>query len=391
LPGEEARAAIAHVDRRRRAFGSVLSVLSPSPARVSPACARFLDCSGCDLLHASLEAQLEAKRARVASALALPLDRVDPVIASPRTFGYRALAKLVVGPGGVLGSYRARSHDVADMSGCAVHAPEVERIVEAIRSLRLSAIRYVLVRASLDEARAIVVLVTLEERCDEVARVASALEPRHDVAAVYQHVNASAGDELIGSGAFRAVFEKGVVRERIGSLVFELRPGAFAQVNPLAAALLYARAASFADAAGHRVLDLYSGSAGLALTLARAGARSVVGVEASLAAVEAGRRSAEENGAGAVVELVHARAEDALSGTFDVVTLNPPRKGAAREVLEGILRLAPARVVYVSCNPDTLARDVALLAPGLEIRRVTPVDLFPGTRHVETVALLSTA
>jgi len=333
-------------------------------------------------LHAPYAVQLAAKRARVVRAHGF--ENVEETVPSPRVFGYRALAKLVVGPGGVLGSYRARSHDVADMLGCVVHAPEAEAIVDAMRALPFLGIRYVLVRASLAEKRAIVVLVTRDEDARGAEVIAGALEKRDDVAAVYHHVNASSGDELLGPGPHRALFDKGTVHETIGSLRYALEPGAFAQVNPLAAAELYARAVAVAAPAGKRVLDLYSGSAGLALAFARAGASEVVAVESIAAAVRAGERSALINDA--KIRFVHARAEEAPLEHFDLVVLNPPRKGASREVLERITQIKPAQLLYVSCNPDTLARDLALLEH-YTLARAIPVDLFPHTRHVETIAL----
>lgn len=394
LPGELASVRVDHVDRAARAYATLVSVSSAAPARVPSPCARFLDCSGCDLLHASPDFALEAKRARVARALGGVA--VDAVVPSPRALGYRALAKLVVGPGGVLGSYRARSHDVAEMQGCVVHAPEVERVVEAIRACSLSALRYVLVRASISEGRALVVLVGRSASSGAEARaVASALAPREDVAAVYFHENDSSGDELLARAPFTPIFDRGPIYEAIGALRYKLEPGAFAQVNPLAAAELYARAVALAAPDGARVLDLYSGSGGLALALARAGAASVTAVESVGPAVQAGIASAALNAVSSV-RFVHARAEDAPLEDFEVVMLNPPRKGAAPAVLArvaslrdpaGRSRFGPERIVYVSCNPDTLARDVALLE-AYALAKVVPVDLFPGTRHVETIALL---
>jgi 23S rRNA (uracil1939-C5)-methyltransferase len=383
LPGERVRVRIDHVDRKQHAYATLLTVLEPSPSRVASPCARFLDCSGCDLLHATPETQREAKRARVAAALGV---EVEPVLASPRELGYRAFAKLVVGPGGRLGSYRARTHDVAQMSGCRVHAPELETIAEAIRALDPSKLRYVLIRGSLAEKRALVVLVTRSEDQREARRISETLSRREDVHAVYHQLNSSEGDELDSRQPYTVLYQRpGSLRERIGEISYALEPGAFAQVNPLAAERLYARAVELAQPAGKKILDLYSGSAGLALFFKKAGARDVLAVESIERAVHAGERSARENGVD--VRFLTARAEDAPEEQFDVVVLNPPRKGASPEVLAKIERLAPPQIVYVSCNPDTLARDLATLL-SYAIEAVTPVDLFPGTRHVETVVSL---
>lgn len=379
--------AVEHVRRDGTVFGSVVDVITPSIARVDARCARFLDCGGCDFLHVSLEAQHAMKRARVAEALGLPLHRVDPVIASPRTDGYRALAKLVVGADRTLGSYRPRSHDVVDMSGCLVHAPEVERIVEALRTIvRAPAaldLRYVLVRASLDEARAVVTLVTRTAEAPGLDVIVSALSSRADVARIAQHVNDDPGDALLGSAGVRVLYDAGRVVERIGAVTQTIEAGAFAQINPLGAARLYAAAVSAAEPRGHVVAELYAGSGGLSGALLAAGATRVVSVEWGASAVAAARASSRAwPGA---LEAREGRVEDhldVLEGA-SIVVVNPPRKGLSDPAREAIARADWERLVYVSCNPDTLARDVA--AWPIEIERVVPVDLFPHTRHVETV------
>lgn len=398
LPGERVRAETVHTGVSGVRHGRLLEVLEPSSERVAIPCAHFLDCGGCDLLHASLRAQHAMKRAHVARALDLPIEQVDPVVASPRALGYRALAKLVVGAGRVLGSYRPRTHDVVDMAGCVVHAPEAESIVEAIRSLLRAAaepvdVRYVLVRASISERRSIVTFVTRSWEAEGLERLVRSLAERDDVAAIAVHVNDSAGDGILGRGPFRVVHEKGPVVERFGETSQKLEPGAFAQVNPLAADVLYGLVSKYAAPSGLAILDLYSGSGGIALALARAGARRIVAVEANPSAIAAARASVGRSSEGARVELIGERVERVFSRVghehFDVVIMNPPRKGASRETLAGIASSRPSRLVYVSCHPGTLARDLRILEEdaGLAVARVTPVDLFPQTRHVETIAL----
>lgn len=404
LAGDRVRAEVVHVDRQGRGHGRLLCVIEGSADRIDPRCVHFLDCGGCDFLHASLEAQHRWKRAHVAEVLELELDRVDPVLASPRAFGYRALAKLVVARDGTLGSYRPRSHDVADMSGCLVHAPQVEVIADAIRAaLRTPAgvgatlgLRYVLIRASLEAKRSVVVLVVRSERAKSVRPLVELLAARDDVATVSVHINDSSGDELLGSGPHQIVHQQGELTERIGGIIHQIRPGAFAQVNPLAAARLYEQVVGLADPKDRAVLDLYSGSGGIAFALARAGAKRVTAVEANGRAVEAARGSLALNALGETeIELIESPVETAVSSfegrTFERVVLNPPRKGASYDALAGILRLRPERIVYVSCEPKTLHRDIGVLLGegGLELRRVIPVDLFPQTRHVETVALFT--
>jgi 23S rRNA (uracil1939-C5)-methyltransferase len=403
LPGERAIGEIVHVDRQGRRHMRLLEVLEPVSDRVdldavARNCGHFLDCGGCDLLHATLEAQYRFKRALVAESLGLPLDRVDPVVASPRELGYRALAKLVIGPGREVGSYRPRSHDVVDMRGCVVHAPEAEAIAEALRGLirrpkEMIPLRYALIRASLDEKRAVVTLVVRRrEDADTPAfrGLVSVLGARSDVALLTLHVNDSTGDELLSDGPHEVLVEKAPpLKERIGDSVQAVLPGAFSQVNPLAAARLYETAVRLLDPKDKSILDLYSGSGGIAFALARGGAARVTAVEANARAIEAARASEAMTSS---IDLVASSVEEALERLRgegmrpDTIVLNPPRKGASPEAILGIVELAPEAIVYVSCDPKTLSRDSSMLAEhGYAIERVVPVDLFPHTRHIETV------
>lgn len=380
--GEVVDVDVEHTRRDGTSFGVVSNVVSPSASRVDARCAQFLVCGGCDFLHVSIEAQHTFKRQRVADALGL--SRVDPVVPSPRSDGYRALAKLVVGPDRVLGSYRPRTHDVVDMDGCLVHAPEVERVVSALRTIVRGPpsldLRYVIVRASLDSGAAVVTLVThtadapgLDAVVAELSKVASRIA---------HHVNDDPGNALLGSGPMRIVHDAGPVVEQIGVVSQAIEPGAFNQINPQGAARLYEVAVAGARPAGRAVAELYAGSGGLSGALLVAGASRVVSVEMSTAAVTAARSSVEgslDARCGAVEDHL-----DVLGAP--IVVVNPPRKGVSDRVREAIANASWERLVYVSCNPDTLARDVAAW-PGA-IERVTPVDLFPHTRHVETVLVL---
>lgn len=394
LPGERVALTVQHVGKDGTHYGVVAAVVRAAPERVPVACPHFLACGGCDLLHLELGAQRDHKRALVAEALGF--ERVAPTVASPRSTGYRALAKLVVGPGGILGSYRPRTHDVEDMRGCVVHAPEAERVVDAARDALIGAgphdLRYVLVRASLLEGRAVVTLVT--RGGPPPAALVAALAAREDVARVVHHVHDGDGDALWGPGPTTVLLDRGPVREAVGPVHQSLEAGAFVQINPGAAGLLYATAVAAAAPAGKRVLDLYAGSGGVSLAMLAAGASSVVAVESVPAAAAAARAAAEAQGVADRLEVRAAPVEaalDALRG-FDVVSVNPPRKGLGAEVVAGLGALGAPRVVYVSCNPASLARDVAgLVEHGYQVEAVTPVDLFPHTRHVETVLVLARA
>lgn len=395
LPGERVRLQVEHVGRDGKVYGRLLEILEPSPERRPPACPHFGRCGGCDLLHAELELQHDFKRQRVAAALGLPLERVDPVVASPEPLGYRALAKLVVGPDALLGSYRPGTHEVTDMSGCLVHHPLAEALAEALRA-ELAAIaapelRYALLRVAVDAGALMVVLVVRSLAAPGPRLLAERLAGRPEVARIVLHQNDAPGDALLGPGPEEVLFDRGLMAERLGGVAQNLEAGAFAQVNPGAAARLYAEAARAAAPAGATILELYAGSGGLTLTLLARGAARVMAVEAVEAAAWAARASIERAGFGDRAEVRAARVEDALGelrgAAFDVLVVNPPRKGISEAARTHLAAIAWRRLVYVSCNPDTLARDLTWLGQALplEITGVVPVDLFPQTRHIETV------
>jgi 23S rRNA (uracil1939-C5)-methyltransferase len=397
LPGERVEAEVTHVSGRGRIFAMPRSILRSSPDRVPDRCPHFLICGGCDFLHLSIEKQHELKRRTVIDALGLSEALVDPVVGAPEPTGYRALAKLVVGPDRTLGSYKPRTHEVADMSGCLVHSPLVESIAEELRVILRELpppmdLRYVVIRASLAEARAIVTLIAASEGAIAPRRITERLSHRSDVARIVLHVNSSEGDAIFGPGPDLVLLDRGAPNERIGAVSQSLEAGAFAQINPRAAEILYRLVSNGLDPRQKRVLDLYSGSGGIALTLAQDGAKLVHGIERSGEGIAAAARSAEALGLADRVTFRHALVEEALvhAPEVDAIVINPPRSGAPESVIREIARRAPIALAYVSCSPTSLARNLASLrALGpMELRRVTPVDLFPQTRHVETLVLV---
>jgi 23S rRNA (uracil1939-C5)-methyltransferase len=406
LPGEAADLRVDHRGLDGTLYGRPVELRAAAPDRVEVVCGHFLRCGGCDFLHLDPAAERAFKRRRVAEALGR---EVGAVLPSPRTLGYRAVAKLVFGPGHILGSYAPRSHDVVDMAGCRIHAPVIERVADAVRrSLEergdrpWQGARYLVLRAALPREVVHLTLVTDRAAAPAKETVLETLAGHAEVAEIWLHVNAAEGDAIFDPAGETTCLHRGTAAVgRVGTAEQHLASGAFAQVNPFAAERLYARAAELAAPEGRRVLDLYAGSGGVALTLAAAGAEEVLGLEVSRPAVEAARKGATPFRGRVRFEV--APVEDVQSyltvpesgviapgsgGGFDTWVVNPPRKGLAPEVIRALRLLRPERVVYVSCHPDRLAEDVEALRPVFELDAVTPVDMFPRTRHVETVARL---
>ena len=396
LPGERVEAGVVHVRRDGVHFGRLETVRAEADARVSVACPHFLVCGGCDFLHANMDWQRAWKRARVAAALNRPLSAVAPVIESPSNIRYRHWMKLVRGPNATLGSYAPRSHDVVDMTGCVVHAPAGERIIEAVREMiRRSAgieFRYLLCRVSSADGRAVVTIVVRTDQRTTIAPLVEGLAARPEVGQVRLHVNDESGDGLLTAEADEVVYDdERPVEDRVGPIRQTLTGGAFTQVNPGAAGRLYAQVVADLRAEGLSVLDLYSGSGGIALSVLAAGARRVIAVEAHAGASAAARTAANASGWGDRLDTIASTVEAALDsvGESPAVVVNPPRKGMSAAVRQRLAQRRWERLVYVSCDPDTLARDIAEL-PGT-VETIVPVDLFPQTRHVETVLTLRRA
>jgi 23S rRNA (uracil1939-C5)-methyltransferase len=413
LPGEQVTATVDHVSGQRPDAWARLERLEvPSPARRPPACRAFGACGGCVLQHLDYPAQLAWKTARVRRALdahpTLAAVAVAACVPSPRPLGYRNRSKLVCARAGgrlVLGAYAPRSHAVVDLAGCRIAEPPLDDVATTLRDLLEDAgvapydertltgdLRYVVLRAS-HAGEVLAVWVAARAALPDAAALARRFRAaRPEVAGVVLEVNRSRGNVIHGPGAEQRVLDgAAAIEERVGGVRLRLSARAFFQANRQVATLAYgAIARAVASRPGERVLDLYAGAGGIALTLAPA-AGEVIGVEEHAAAVADAEASAALNGA-ANARFVAGDAATALRALdrADVVVLNPPRKGCGAAVLGEVARLRPRAVAYLSCDPDTLARDLAvMLAHGYAVRAVTPFDMLPHTPHVEALAALA--
>ena len=384
-------------------------------------CAHFPQCIGCPLVGQAYPAQLEAKAERLRAALAAHPEladvRVDPPAGSPGAFGYRNQAKLVfrsrlVRETGrrevLLGVYKPGTHSVLPADACIVHhrllqpvlrglRAEVERLAIPIfdERSRQGALRYALARASTARGEVHLTLVSALADPPKLDELVRRLRRAHrELTAVFLCVNPTPGNAIL-SHDVRLLFGRPALIERFGNLELESRPDAFLQANSAVAARIYATARRWLEPAADDVaLDLYCGVGALALHVAPDVAR-VVGIESQASAVACATANARRAGA-ANATFVAAPAEDAprvlAEAGIDAVTLasvNPPRKGMSAAVLATLADCAPRRILYVSCDPVTLARDLALLAKrGYRTTRVRGFDMMPQTPHVEAVALL---
>jgi len=422
LPGEQVRATIAHVSPHasahgRDAWADLEEILTASLLRVAPPCPAHRRCGSCPLAIWAYPAQVEWKRDQVARAMAgqeeLAHADVAACVPSPRPFGYRGNAKYVFGYDRtghlVLGAYAPRSHEIVDMSACPIGEPGIAEVAAALLALlgqhevapfdeiqRTGILRYVILRANA-EGKVLVALVTSHadwSLATTIARELAGACPA--VLGVVHNVNGTGGNALFGATE-HLLFGSATIEDTIGPARVRLGPSSFFQANRLVAGHAYR---DIVTAAAHlgtidRAVDAYAGAGGIALSLAPL-AREVIAIEenpSACATAQAYLATCGSGDFGARVRFVTGDVADHLArvGQADLVVLNPPRKGCTATVLAAVAELRPRLVAYLSCNPVTLARDLAALARlGLRTVGVTPYDMLAQTPHVETLALLTT-
>ena len=413
IPGEVCRIKIVKITKTA-VYGRLEEVLTPSPHRQAPECPHFGRCGGCDFMHMDYELETELKRQRVADALRR-IGGVDPeplsFVPAPSPWHYRNKAQFPVAmteSGAAAGFFRARSHDLIPVTRCLIQPEEAELISQAVLSWmnqyhilpydeasHQGYIRHIFVRKAQMTGQIMVCLIanceTLPKRKQLVEAVLAASSA---VTTVIHNVNTRPGNVILG-GTYHTLYGAGYIEDELCGLRFRLSPASFYQINHHQAEVLYQKAIALADLHGtETVLDLYCGTGTITLCLAKA-AGQAIGVEVIPQAIEDAEDNARRNG----IENVRFFCSDAdeaaqwlaSSGIHpEVVTVDPPRKGLSQTVIDAIAAMAPERVVYVSCDPATLARDVGLLQQqGYRFRHAEAVDLFPRTKHVETVVLLS--
>jgi len=414
LPGERAEVAIDHVSPHKpEAWGRIVKRLGPPCRdRVAPVCPGYGRCGGCVWQHLAYPAQLAHKRARVTTALAevpavatgaVEIAQVRP---SPELIGYRNKGKYVAGHSGdhlVLGAYAPRSHHVVDTLGCRVVVPIIDEVATWVRGAaeqaglaaydertRAGELRYVIVREAAGDVMVVLVVAprTPRSKLDSVAAALSHHPAVHGLVAVE---NDRRDGAIIPSGTSATVLlGHGHFTEQLAGVEVEVGAGEFLQVNRAQASAMYARVTQLAEARpGVQAIDLFAGLGGIGLHLARAGAQ-VIAVEIDRDAVAQLRRAAQR--AGLPLTAIAGDAGDVrgqLGVKPDVVVVNPPRKGLSTGARAFLAELAAPTIVYVSCGPEALGRDlIALAGHGYTLDVLEPFDLMPGTAQVETVARL---
>lgn len=393
LPGETIKARLTDC-RKKFGFAKIISILTPSAYRVTPPCPLFGKCGGCQLQHLSYEKQLEAKTRKVIDALTR-IGKLDPsivqnCIASPLSLSYRNKIQLPV-RGTTLGLYAKNSHDLISVDHCLIHCDLGEEVFQKIKALIKEnpvPLRHVLIKSAISTNEVLVILVTSQRTppMDLALQIKQAIPT---VKGVIHNIHTGLENVILGN-IYHTLVGESQILEQLCGLTFSISAASFFQVNPQQAEKLYLKALELADIQPNdTVLDAYCGVGTLSLIFARL-AQKVIGVECVPEAIIDAKENAQRNHI-SNIEFTCANSEDfvhTISG-IDVLLLNPPRKGADPAFLEGIKKLSPKKIIYISCDPATLARDLAVLETyGFTTKLVQPFDMFPQTSHVECVTIL---
>ncbi len=427
LPGEVIRAAVMK-RKKNYGFARLLEVLQPSPDRVRPACPVAGSCGGCSLQHLSYEGQLRYKEKKVRDCLmrigGVDLSKVEwfPILGmEEEPWHYRNKAQFPVRAdqdgNPVTGFFAGRSHRLIPITDCQIQHPVINQVLDCVmsflREYRVACydeeahsglVRHIYVRRGYHTGQVMVCLVVNGTSLPHHLELVNRLCQLEGMTSIYLNVNQERTNVILGSRMI-LLWGESYIEDCIGDVRYRISPQSFYQVNPVQTEKLYQTALTFAGLTGKEtVWDLYCGIGTISLFLVQGVPDGcVTGVEIVLEAVENAKENAVLNHinnvdfyCGAAEDIVTKMVQERVAAgksakaLADVVVVDPPRKGCDGKLLDTIVRMAPERIVYVSCDPATLARDVKVLGEqGYEVRKVRACDMFSGGGHVETVCLLS--
>lgn len=397
------------------AIGKILNIIQKSKYRIEPKCPIYTKCGGCNIQHLSSEGQLKFKRQRVIDAITrigkLENVKVNEVIGMDKPYRYRNKVQLPVGIKNEeiqIGFYSPRSHDIIDLNTCYIQDESADKVIELIREWikeykidtydeekGTGVIRHIMIRKAFRTGDIMVVLVTNTDELNfKNELIDLILKNVENVTSIIHNINKKRTNVILGS-VCKTIWGKDTITDYIGNFKFNISPLSFFQVNPVQTEILYEKALEYAALDGtETVFDAYCGAGTISLFLAQR-AKKVYGVEIVPEAIENAIENAKNNNV-SNAEFIVGEAEKIIPSLIEkgikaeVVVVDPPRKGCDIELLQAIVKMSPQRIVYVSCDPGTLARDLGILNNhNYKTIEVQPVDMFPQTMHCETVVLLS--
>ncbi|EIA18471.1 23S rRNA (uracil(1939)-C(5))-methyltransferase RlmD [Clostridium perfringens] len=416
LKGEKVKVRIVKVNKNF-AYGKLMEVLEASEERVNPPCAIYKRCGGCKLQHASYKAQLDFKWDRVKDCVS-KIGKLDPSIVKyplgmENPWRYRNKVQLPIGliNGEVkIGFFAPRSHDIIDMESCLIQDEIGDKVVKLTREWiekfnirpynvdgeydEKGIVRHIMIRRGFTTNEVMVVLVTNGEKLPHKEEFVDLMVKNiPGIKSVIQNINSKKTNVILGLES-KTLWGEDTISDYIGDFRFNISPLSFFQVNPTQTEVLYGKALEYANLTGNEeVFDAYCGTGTITLFLSQK-AKKVYGVEIIPQAIDNAWINAKENKV-ENVEFFVGESEVVIPDLInkgvkaDVVVVDPPRKGCDKKLLDAITNIDAKKIVYVSCDPSTLGRDLKVLEEnGYKTLEVQPVDMFPNTSHVENVAKL---
>ncbi|MDK0796454.1 23S rRNA (uracil(1939)-C(5))-methyltransferase RlmD [Clostridium perfringens] len=416
LKGEKVKVRIVKVNKNF-AYGKLMEVLEASEERVNPPCAIYKRCGGCKLQHASYKAQLDFKWDRVKDCVS-KIGKLDPTIVKyplgmENPWRYRNKVQLPIGliNGEVkIGFFAPRSHDIIDMESCLIQDEIGDKVVKLTREWienfnirpynvdgeydEKGIVRHIMIRRGFTTNEVMIVLVTNGEKLPHKEEFVDLMVKNiPGIKSVIQNINSKKTNVILGLES-KTLWGEDTISDYIGDFRFNISPLSFFQVNPIQTEVLYGKALEYANLTGNEeVFDAYCGTGTITLFLSQK-AKKVYGVEIIPQAIDNAWINAKENKV-ENVEFFVGESEVVIPDLInkgvkaDVVVVDPPRKGCDKKLLDAITNIDAKKIVYVSCDPSTLGRDLQVLEEnGYKTLEVQPVDMFPNTAHIENVALL---
>lgn len=411
IPEEHAKIKIIKV-KKSYGYGKLIEIYEKSPYRVEPGCPNGPQCGSCHLQHISYEGQLKLKFKQVKEVLAriggIKQATIHPVLGMEKPNQYRNKIQVPVGmhEGGlVAGYYKTRSHEIVDMESCQIQHESLDVVFRTVKGIlkkygiagyneetHSGTIRHIMARYGLVTNEVMVVLITGTKELPKKKQIIEEILTKvPNVKSIIQNINSKQTNVILGEET-KVLWGENVIYDYIGDTKFAISARSFYQVNPVQTKVLYEKALEYAGLTGEEtVIDAYCGIGTISLFLAKR-AKKVYGVEIVPEAIEDANRNASLNEI-TNAEFKAGKAEVVIPNWYkqgikaDVMVVDPPRKGCDEALLNTIMDMKPKKVVYVSCNPATLARDLKVLeSGGFQTIEVQPVDMFPNTMHVECVA-----
>ncbi len=422
VPGDHIRAKVLKANKNY-GYAKLLEIISPSPYRTEPACKNADKCGGCTLQHLTYEKQLEYKENKVKNCL-IRIGGIDkeyldsimqPIIGMENPYNYRNKAQFPVGQGKngetLIGFFAGRTHDIIDTSFCCIQSEIANHIMASLREwIKKSSvrpydetsgkgdIRHIIIRNGYATGEIMVCLVVTHKDIKGIDLLIEELVKFPKMTSICLNINSEKTNKIMGPKVV-TVYGRDYIEDKIGDVRFRISPLSFYQVNPVQTEKLYRTALDYASLTGREIVwDMYCGIGTISLFLAIR-AKAVLGVEIVPQAIEDAKKNAEINdinnalflcgAAEEIAERVCSDEEYSYIAKPDVIVVDPPRKGCDKKLLDTILNVGPKRVVYVSCDPATLARDVKILCDGgYELVKARACDMFGMSGHVESVCVL---